>query len=49
MTQGVPSEKMVFSQTTKQTSHLEYAMEYEVGMLGFDSAFELHKIRFEGV
>ena len=42
---NVDPAKIIFGQTVKQVSHLEYAKAQKIGYLCFDSAFELHKIR----
>ena len=43
---GADPQRIIFGQTVKQNSHLKYAKDNNIGYVAFDSAFELHKIRY---
>jgi ornithine decarboxylase len=43
---GTDPKRIIFGQTVKQNSHLQYAKDIGVAYVAFDSAFELHKIRY---
>jgi ornithine decarboxylase len=42
---GVGPEKIVFAQTVKPVSHINYAKERKVALMTFDNEEELYKVK----
>lgn len=42
---GVPSDRVIYANPCKQSSHIKYAARHQVGLMTFDNETELHKVK----
>lgn len=42
---GVPSDRVIYANPCKQSSHIKYAARHQVDLMTFDNETELHKVK----